>query len=698
MRILALILAFLPSFAFAQGAATLVADNVAVEGRARLVATGNVEVLYDGARVSASKIVFDRETDSLAITGPLVLSGKDGSVVTATTANLDPKLQSGLLRGARLVLDQQLQLAANQISRSEGRYSQLYKVAATSCNICGDTAPLWSIRAERVIHDAQERQLYFTNATLRIRDVPVFWLPRMRLPDPSLSRATGFLIPSLRTTDQLGTGIKTPFFVRIGDHKDLTITPYVSAKTTTVELRYRQAFVNGGISIDVAASDDTLTDDARTFIFAEGEFDVSNDFELAFDIEAVSDRAYLLDYGYSDKDRLDSAITLTRVREDALIAAGFTAYQSLRDDEINSSLPPLVADFVLERRDYLQNIGTLSYGITGDAFLRTGNDTGDAGRDVARLGASAEWENSWITQNGFVVSADAGVQADYYIVMDDPSYDRHALRLSPQLNTTLRYPLAGKSANASHLVEPVVALAWSDAFGDSLPNEDARLAELDAANLFSAKRVPGQDVAETGWRAAAGVTWTRRGNTGVNSTLTFGRVFREDALDAFTIGSGHAGNRSDWLVSGQVQLPQGIRAEARSLLSDALAPTLTSARLHWQDDTIDLTAAYIWQIADPDLGRNSDISEWTLDTTARINDAWAVSFDTRYDVIQNGPTRTGLGFEWQNECVVVDFSVSRRFTSSDTVAASTDYGLAVTLNGFSTGRTGTRATTQCNNG
>jgi len=121
-----------------------------------------------------------------------------------------------------------------------------------------------------------------------------------------------------------------------GDHRDLTLTPYLSSETTTLQARYRQAFVNGDLQINTAASRDTLEDDYRAYLFAEAAFDLSRDFELAFDIEGVTDRAYLLDYGYSSKDRLDSAITVTRIRDDELIAAGFTAYQSLRDDEVNS--------------------------------------------------------------------------------------------------------------------------------------------------------------------------------------------------------------------------------------------------------------------------------------------------------------------------------------------------------------------------
>ena len=698
MRVLCFLFLLLPTLAFGQGAATLVADTVTVEGRNQLIAEGNIEVLYDGARLTASRIVFDRNTDSLSITGPLILTDKDGTIFTATAASLDPTLQSGILRGARLVLDQQLQLAANQISRSEGRYSQLYKVAATSCHVCGDTPPLWSIRAERVVHDTEERQLYFTNATLRLRDTPIFWLPRMRLPDPSLTRATGFLIPSLRTTDQLGTGIKTPYFIRLGDHRDLTLTPYLSSETTTLQARYRQAFVNGDLQINTAASRDTLEDDYRAYLFAEAAFDLSRDFELAFDIEGVTDRAYLLDYGYSSKDRLDSAITVTRIRDDELIAAGFTAYQSLRDDEVNSSLPPLVADFIYEKRTHDPSLGTFTYGVSGDALIRTGVATGDAGRDLARLGGFVGWDKSWIAPFGVVTNAHANLNADVYNISDDASYPDQSTRVTPTVGVTLRYPLAGRSKGAAHLVEPVIALAWSDAYGDIPPNEDSVLPELDQASLFAADRLPGEDVSETGLRTALGVNWTRKGDAGVNSTLTFGRVFRENTNAAFTDGSGQSEHRSDWLVTAQIAFPQGISVAARSVISETFVPTLTAARLTWQDDDINLAASYIWQVADTDLGRDTDVSEWSLDTDLRINDAWTASFDTQYDAIQNSPTQAGLGLQWKNECMVVDLSVSRRFTSSDTVEASTDYGLAVTLSGFSTGRSGKTAATQCNNG
>jgi len=78
---------------------------------------------------------------------------------------------------------------------------------------------------------------------------------------------------------------------------------------------YREAFFAGDIEINAAITRDTLQDDRRSYLFAQGNFDLGRDYKLKFDIEATSDDAYLLDYGYSEKDRLDSAIKILRVRD-----------------------------------------------------------------------------------------------------------------------------------------------------------------------------------------------------------------------------------------------------------------------------------------------------------------------------------------------------------------------------------------------
>ncbi len=45
-----------------------------------------------------------------------------------------------------------------------------------------------------------------------------------------------------------------------------------------------------------------------------------------------------------------------------------------------------------------------------------------------------------------------------------------------------------------------------------------------------------------------------------------------------------------------------------------------------------------------------------------------------------------MGVEFRNECVAVDLSLSRRFTSSTSVTPTTDFALSVELIGFGSGQ------------
>ncbi|MEL6959248.1 MAG: LPS assembly protein LptD, partial [Pseudomonadota bacterium] len=479
-RLIAVLLVWLmPQMALAQSAASLVADSITIPpGGTQLIASGNVEVFFEDTRLSARRIIFDQTTDRLIMEGPIFIVAGDGTLFTADQADLDPRLENGILRGARLVLNEQLQLGANRIDRVDGRYTQLSQVAVTSCHVCAEgETPLWEIRAREIIHDEAARQLYFEGASFRVAGVPIFWLPQMRLPDPTLTRATGVLTPRIRSSDILGFGVKLPYFIRLGDHRDLTLTPYLSSSTTTLEALYRQAYLRGELRIEAAASQDDLTDRTRAYVFADGIFDLGDDVILRFDIEYASDDTYLLDYGYSDKDRLDSELSFERVRDRDLTRARLTYYSSLRDGEPSETLPPLLADVQWERRVSADWGGTYTFTSDMQAHYRDISDP-VLGRDVARLGFGTGWQNSWTTDYGLVVEATTGFDLDYYTIGNDPTFD-DTLRTTTYAATTLRYPMIRETASATHVIEPIVHLAWSNVSGDAVPNEDSNATEFD---------------------------------------------------------------------------------------------------------------------------------------------------------------------------------------------------------------------------
>ncbi|EYD74463.1 Outer membrane protein Imp [Rubellimicrobium mesophilum DSM 19309] len=685
-RLLALLLALLPLAAPAQESAVLVADTLVVTQDERLVATGNVQAFYEGTTLSAAEVAYDRAADRLTIEGPILIRDADGTVVTAERAELDPRLEDGLLRGARLVLDRQLQLAANRVDRLDG-LTALTGAAASSCQVCPGTAPLWEIRAEQVIHDEAAEQLYFENARFLVRGVPIFWVPRMRLPDPNNERATGLLIPRIRTTDDLGVGLKLPYFIELGPTRDLTLTPYLSRQTRTLEARYRQAFLRGDLQVEGAVSRDDLTEGPRGFVTARGAFDLGDRLDLLFHGTAVSDKDYLLDYGYSDDDRLETSVRLSRVGQTSLFAADVTQYRSLRQDEREGPLPPVVAQLSWEKRNDALG-GTVTLGVGLDGFARTASGSGEASRDVTRAGAFAGWRADRVLGPGVLIEGEARAALDAYRVADDPAYAESFLRASPAAAVTLRWPLIRHGTQAgSDLLEPVASLGWTGAFGNEPPNEDSRLPEFDEANLHALSRLPGEDEVETGGRLSLGLSWTRTG-PGFSSTLAVGRVLRTEALEA-SQASGLSGMSSDWLLAEGLDLAGGFAFDLRTLFHDDLAdfrPGKTEARLDWSNDAITLGTAYLHVPADAEEDRPDTAAEILFDAELRPSERWTIQGDTRYDLEADRPARVGLGLGWRNECVEVDVSVARRYTSADDGGPSTDFGLSVNLNGFSAGR------------
>ncbi|UXX83753.1 LPS-assembly protein LptD [Roseovarius pelagicus] len=682
--------------------AMLIADDVYIRGDDTLVAEGNVEAVYDGQRLTARRITYDKATDSLEFDGPITLFDGGYTVVLADSAQLDRNLQNGILFGARIVMDDQLQLAAQQMNRTNGRYSQLYKAAVTSCHVCKNgQAPLWQIRARRIIHDQQSQQFYLDDAQFRVFDTPIFYLPHLRLPDPTLERSTGFLIPSIYNSSLLGFGVKVPYFIKIGDHKDLTLTPWLSNKTRTMEFRYRQAFQRGEIEFEGALSNDDLNrTDNRAYIFGRGLFEMQNDFILRFDIEAVNDDAYLVDYDFSDKDRLDSELSLERVRRDEWMRGAVTHFHTLRAGESNSTLPTIVGNADYERRIYPARFGgELRYSAQAHTHYRSSSLSTDGpdfdvfadGRDVNRLSTSADWLRSWTMLGGVRSTFQTGIAVDHFEIKGGGATSRASLTdVIPSTALTLRLPLAKvTNKGVAHVIEPVVQLGWVGGSTPSIANDESTRTEFDEGNLLSLSRFAAKDRRERGASAAYGLSWSRFDPGGLTSTFTVGQILRDRSQRepngglTFSDTSGLRGEFSDVLFAGQITTQNGLTLTGRGLFDTAFDTTKAEARASWQNSVTNIGATYVWLDRDVAENRPTTISEWAFDGSYRMSRHWTGSAEWRYDVASDRSVKAGVGVTYTNECVDIALSASRRFTSSTILTPSTDISLTVGLRGFS---------------
>ena len=680
--------------------ATLIADEIRFERDTQVIrAIGGVEIFHQGARLRATALIYDGKTDRLEIIGPIILTEASGrTIIFADEAELSGDLRNGVLRSARVVLDRQLQIAATAIERVEGRYIRLQNAIASSCEVCADNpVPLWEIRAARVIHDQQERQIYFDNASFRVMGVPLAWLPRLRLPDPTLERATGFLTPSLRANDATGTHLRLPYFFMLGPHADLTLTPWVGiGASDTVELRSRQAFGTGGIEINGALSRDDLTDDAfRGYLSVLGQFALANGYALDLNLNDVTDRGYLTTYGFPDTDLLENTLRISRANRDSYVAFGAAGYASLR--ESGETPPTRVLQAEVTRRFTPGAVGGIATaGFEALSYYRRSDSTGPSGRDVTRLSGFFDWRRDTILPGGILLAFEGALHGDVYATEQDSTFEGTQTRLAPFLGVELRYPLARQDRGGiTHLIEPVVQLTWSDVTGDAVPVEDSRIVEFDEANLFALDRFPGQDQRETGLRANLGLGYTRTDPLGWSLGVTGGVVLREADTGQFTPGSGLDGLRSDYLLAAFFQSATQWQVMNRALFSSGLDFTSNELSLNWQGQAHQLGTTYTWLAADPAEGRPVDIGEWALAAQYEISRGWLASANWRYDMVADTPTRAGLTIGYVNECLDVEFSIERRYTESATLEPATEFGLTVALNGFGAQRSGRSHTRSC---
>jgi LPS-assembly protein len=435
--------------------------------------------------------------------------------------------------------------------------------------------------------------------------------------------------------------------------------------------------------------DQIIPDTTRWFLFANGAFTLPRDFTLSFEVQSASDDSYLLDYGVSDTDQLESTITLERVREDEYIAAQITHFESIRVDEDNTIQPSTVGDMNWTQRFAPGWIGGIGeFRLEGHSHARSATPEGVAlgsadGRDIARALAAFSWRRDWVLPGGLVGSALGMAQGDITGVNDDPGFPSQIERSHAVAGAELRWPLLRSEAGgATQVLEPVAQLVWAANDGADVPIEDSSLVEFDQGNLFALDRFPGSDAVEKGTRAALGLAWSRFSADGAMVRASFGRVVRLDDLDQFSAVSGLDGTASDWLVGAQYQNASGLNLVGRSLLNSDFSANKAEARITWYGDGFGLSSGYVWGEADLATDRSDPISELTISGSRRVAGNWTGRANIQHDFVNDRASNAGLGMEFRNECLLVDLSLSRRFTSSTSVDATTEFTLAVDLLGF----------------
>ena len=129
--------------------------------------------------------------------------------------------------------------------------SSFVKSTFTMCDYReGNKCPPWQLNASKMTHN-KKKTIYYDNAVIKIYDIPIFYLPKLAHPDPTVDRRSGFLNPSYSDTKNLGSSINLPYFWAINKDKDLTINSRLFVSENPLLMgEYRHAFKNSNLIFD----------------------------------------------------------------------------------------------------------------------------------------------------------------------------------------------------------------------------------------------------------------------------------------------------------------------------------------------------------------------------------------------------------------------------------------------------------------
>ena len=258
----------------------------------------------------------------------------------------------------------------------DGKGNEFTKSVFTLCDYRkDDSCPPWSIQASKMKHDKAQKTVYYDNAVIKVYDVPIFYLPKLSHPDPSVKRRSGFLPPSLTNSKNLGSGFKAPYFWAVSHDKDMTLTSNMFDSERPLFLsEYRQAFKRSNLILDlgytegfkkIEKSKKKVGDRSHLFAKFVKNFETKNNSENNFEIslQNVSDDKYLKLYKIKSNlasyevDTLESSISYTHQSDDTFIGFNASVYETLKED-YNDKYEYILPDVILNKNLFSNKYGS----------------------------------------------------------------------------------------------------------------------------------------------------------------------------------------------------------------------------------------------------------------------------------------------------------------------------------------------------
>jgi len=564
------------------------ADEIEYDEQLALtIARGHVEISQNGQVLLADTVSYNQRTDTVTASGNVSLSQPTGEIVFADFLELRDSMAEGFAKNVRMLLSDRSRLAANAMRRTNANHTELVRGVYSPCDLCKNdpsAPPLWQLKAREIDHDKELQLVEFRDAVMEIDGWPVFYTPYLSTPDPSVKRASGFLIPSVGSSNTLGAHVTIPYFLVLGPDKDVTFAPRFYTKAGPLgEAEYRQRFSNGTLDAigslnhsNVGSGNNASSEGEqwRGHINATSVFDLNDTYRTGLDVQRVSDQTYLLRFGFGNP-LLNAMIS----------RAYLEGFDPRASTDVNAYLfQPLLPGIGDSTQPIILPVANRNWQSPPDALGGRWNLNAnildivrEVGTQTRRLSAGSEWNRKFNDPLGGQYNFSIGARGDGYSIDGLSAVSNPELpsaffpqngqpplaptptsfvtgRTFPQAGLVWSYPWVRRDGDTTRLIEPIVGGFAAPSSGNrrNIPNEDSLSFQLYDTDLFRRDRLAGYDILDTGQRVDYGTKLGYYEKEGGSYRLLIGQSYRAQPNPFLPPGSGAEKRLSD--VVGRVVL------------------------------------------------------------------------------------------------------------------------------------------------
>jgi LPS-assembly protein len=274
------------------------------EGARVFVYEGNVDARIGTYRLQADKVTVYEGTNKVIAEGNVVFDQGDVQRITGTRAEWNYRTKTGFFVNSTGFTNQTQDGTRIYFTADRVEKVSLDTIIATNVQVtaCDEDVPKWSFHAKRArIKTGDRVRVYSPN--LRMKGVPVFYLPYASVSIKPRDRASGFLTPTLGGSGQKGFRISGGYYQTLGRSADVTLRNDIYTSRGIgfgADLRTRansRSFLNAGFYVVKDRvlghkADANHPDQGGSSFYVEGVHYFPNGFIAAADVNVTSNLAY----------------------------------------------------------------------------------------------------------------------------------------------------------------------------------------------------------------------------------------------------------------------------------------------------------------------------------------------------------------------------------------------------------------------